>query len=442
MEKAIKRFDFKCKPRRVSKFWGFVAKTISRIDLKKRKFVCRRHNTEGLKAPFIVLANHASLVDMEISFMVTHPNNINNVASIEVFHDFPEWLMRKLGVIGKRKFTKDLYLLKNIKYSLDTLHSVFYMYPEARYSLDGCTSFLPDSLGKMLKLFKVPVVVVNMKGNFVTCPQWNKKDKHTHVEADFTQVLTVDDLKKLSVEEINERIKQAFVYDDFAWQKANKIKIDDEDRAKGLHSLLYQCPHCGKEHEMYSEGTKLWCAACGKSWQMTEYGELVAENGETEFSHIPDWFKWERKNVREQVRNGTYRIEDDVRIDTMPNARGFIKQGTGHFVQDCTGMTLTGVAYGEPFTLKKEGCSQESVHIEYAYKYGGDVLDITTENENYWTYPLNLRDVITKVAIATEEIYLMNKERVETEKTEEAKLAAARREDEKLNEVHAAATQV
>lgn len=414
MEKTIKRFDFKRKPMKLSPFWGPIATTISRIDLKRRKFKCRYHNMDGLKPPYIVLSNHASMVDFEVAFVGLYPHKLNNVASIEAFHDYPEWLMRRLGCIGKRKFTKDLQLIKNMKYCLDTLKTVFYLYPEARYSLDGCTSFLPKSLGKVLKLLKVPVVVANLKGNFVTWPQWNKVQKHTHVEADFTQIVTAEEVKTLSVEEINARIKTAFVYDDFAWQKQNKIKIDHKDRAKGLHSLLYQCPHCGVEHQMYSEGDTLWCEACKKRYKMTEYGELVAENGETEFSHIPDWFKWERENVRKQVREGTYYVEDDVRIDTMPNARGFIKQGTGHFVQDCTGMTLSGVAYGKPFTLKREGCEQESVHIEYDYKYGGDVLDITDDNENYWTYPLNLRDVITKIALATEEIYLYNKEKAAT----------------------------
>ncbi len=411
MEKTIKRFDFKRKPQKLSAFWGMIARIISFTDLKIRKHECRYHNMEGLKPPYIVLSNHASVVDFEVSFMAVRPYKLNNVASIEVFHDYPEWLMRRLGCIGKRKFTKDLQLIKNIKYCLEKLNSVFYMYPEARYSLDGSTSFLPDSLGKVLKLFKVPVVVANLKGNFITCPQWNKIEKRTHVEADFTQIITAEEVKTLSVDEINARIRESFVYDDFAWQKQNKIKIDHKQRAKGLHSLLYQCPHCGVEHRMYSENDELWCEACKKRYYMTEYGELVAEDGETEFSHIPDWFKWERENVRKQVREGTYYIEDDVRIDTMPNARGFIKQGTGHFVQDCTGMTLTGVAYGEPFTVKKEGCEQESVHIEYAYKYGGDVLDITTDNESYWTYPLTKRDVITKIALATEEIYLLNKEK-------------------------------
>lgn len=417
MEKTVKLFDFKRPPLKTSNFWEFIAtRFIAFPDLKRRGFVARKFNAENLKPPYIILANHASMVDFEIMFKLTHPAKLNNVASIEAFHDYPEWLMRRLGCIGKRKFTKDLHLIKNIKYALEKLKSVFCIYPEARYSLDGCTSYLPDSLGKMLKLFKVPVVVVTMFGNYVTCPQWNKKNKHTHVEADFKCIVDAEEIKQLSVEEINARIKENFVYDDFAWQKANKIKIDDANRAKGLHSILYQCPHCGVEHEMYSEGTELWCKACGKRWTMTEYGELQAQEGETEFSHIPDWFKWERANIRKEVREGTYKIEDEVRIDTMPNARGFIKQGTGHFVQDCNGMTLTGNAYGKPFVLKKEGCEQESVHIEYDYPYGGDVLDITEPDENFWVYPLNRRDVITKIAIATEEIYALNKEKLEAEK--------------------------
>lgn len=410
MNKEIKRFDFKKPPRMPSKFWYGIARLISFTDLKKRGFVCRYHNVEGLKPPYILLSNHASMVDFESVIKVTHPYRINNVSSIECFHDYPEWLFRRLGVIGKRKFIKDIQLVKNIKYSLDKLKNIFCIYPEARYSLDGCTSYIPESLGKMLKLFKVPVVVLNLKGNFITQPQWNKINKHSHVEADFTQVLTAEDVQSKSVDEINDIITKNFVYDDFAWQKENNIVIDHPKRAEGLHSILYQCPHCKTEFQMHSEGTELWCEHCGKKWEMTELGELKAKDGETEFSHIPDWFKWERKNVREEVRNGTYHIEDDVRIDTMPNARGFIKQGTGHFVQDCSGLTLTGTAYGEPFVLKKEGCEQESVHVEYGYKYGGDVFDVASDNDSFWFYPLNLRDILTKVSFATEEIFFMHRE--------------------------------
>ena len=412
MAKEIKRFDFDDPPRRPSRFWDFVARTLSFGNLKRRNFICRCHGTENLKPPYVLLSNHGSIVDLRIMTKITYPAEVNKVATIECFHDYPEWMFRKLGVTGKRRFYKDLNLIKKIKYSLDVMGNIFCMYPEAKYSLDGCTSYIPKSLGKLLKMLKVPVAVINSKGNFITRPQWNKIEKGTHVEADFTLILTPEDLKNKSVNEINDIIAENFVYDDFAWQKENNIIIDHPKRADGLHSLLYQCPHCKTEFQMDSKGTELWCNHCGKRWEMTELGEMKASDGETEFSHIPDWFKWERANVREEVRNGTYHIEDDVRIDTMPNARGFVKQGTGHFVQDSYGLTLTGTAYGKPFEIKRQGCELESMHIEYAYKKIGDVMDIGTENDNFWAYPLNLRDVITKISLGTEEIYLYNKEKI------------------------------
>lgn len=415
MSKKPKPFNFKKPPRNPSIFWEFIARTLSLSNLKKRGFTYETHNIEGLKAPYILLSNHSSMVDFKAVRKIVYPDRVNNVASIETFPLHTEYLFRRLGVLGKRKFTKDLSLIRNIKYSLDKLGNVFCLYPEARYSFDGTTSYIPDSLGKMLKLFKVPVVVLILKGNFLTCPQWNHKEKNTHVEGDFTQIITAEELDYLSVDEINARIKEAFVYDDFAWQKENNIIIDDKDRAKGLHSLLYQCPHCKTEFKMNSDGTELWCEECGKRWKMTELGELEALSGETEFSHIPDWFKWERENVRNEVRQGTYHVEDDVRIDTLPNVNRFIKQGNGHFSHDVNGMTLTGNAYGEPFTLKKEPLEQESIHIEYGFRKIGDAFDLCVSDESYWFYPLNLRDILTKVSLATEEIYFYHREKLHNE---------------------------
>ena len=33
---------------------------------------------------------------------------------------------------------------------------------------------------------------------------------------------------------------------------------------------------------------------------MDEYGELHAVSGKTEFSHIPDWYEFEREQVKEK----------------------------------------------------------------------------------------------------------------------------------------------
>lgn len=414
-----KPFDFNRVPKRPTILLTIAKRILSWPDLKKRGFTYEKINMEHLKPPYLVLSTHGSMVDFNIMLKLTDPYQVNNVMTLEGFHDYTEFIMRNLGVLGKRKFIKDLYLLKNIKYCLEELRTIFVLYPEARYSLDGTTSFLPDSLAKMCKMMKVPVVVINQRGNFITCPQWNKKNKGISVAATMTQIVNKNEIKTLSVSEIDRRIREAFVYDDFAYQKENNIVIDDPDRAEGLHSILYQCPNCHTEFHMDSKGSKLWCRKCKKEWEMTTLGEMQAISGETEFTHIPDWFAWERENVRNEIENGTYSFEDEVRIDTLPNARGFVHQPNGILIQNNEGTTIKGIAYKKPFEIHKTPLELESMHVEYDYKKKGDCVDISVADESYWCYPLHKRDVITKLSLATEELHKYAKsEKTRKEKAE------------------------
>src|SRR5690606_27115666 len=153
-----------------------------------------------------------------------------------------EWLLRNVGAIGKRKFTpQDILLFKQIKYSLDTLKRITAVYAEACYSVMGTTAVLPESLFKMVKVLKHPVVVLNMHGNFLTQPVWNMGNRKVPLRADMTQVITKEEIDTLSIDEIQKRITDAYQYDEFKWQFDNKIRIKDKNRTKGLHKVLYQC---------------------------------------------------------------------------------------------------------------------------------------------------------------------------------------------------------
>ena len=413
-----KPFNFKKKAHRPSFLMGVAKLVIAWPDLKKREFTYESIGMEGLKPPYILLCNHASMTDFCIMLRCTHPYPINNVMSIEGFHDYTTPLMRSLGVLGKRKFIKDYNLIRNIKHCLHDLGDIFVLFPEARYSIDGSTSFLPDSLGKLCKMMKVPVATLNLKGTFISNPQWNKHNKHNHVEAVMRQIITAEEVLTLDPEEMNRRIREALTYDDWAWQKEHRIRIDHPQRADGLHSILYQCPHCHTEFRMDSAGTFLWCDACGKKWELGEYGDLKAVEAAgdektsegadpvTEFDHVPDWYRWERENVRREVEEGTYLLEDEARLDTLPNGWGFHHQPDAHLRQDAEGTHLWGTAYGEEFRLDYTPGELESVHIEYDYHGHGDCVELNVQDESYWCYPKHLRDVITKMSLATEEIYL------------------------------------
>ena len=409
----IKHFDFAKKPKKPSPvLMGLAKAIISRPDIKKRGAVITKHGTEEYEGkPYLLLVTHSSMVDFNLMLLATDPYPVNNVMTLEGFNTYTEPLMRSLGVLGKRKYIADVNLIRNMKYCLHQLKTVFVLFPEARYSLDGCTSFLPDTLGKLIRMMRVPVLMLKIHGNFVTCPQWNKIDKKSRVTADMYPIVTADEALHLSPDVIQKRIEKEFRYDDFAWQYENRVKIDHPERAKGLHCLLYKCPRCLTEGETDSAGDRLFCRSCGKAWMMDEYGRLHAEEGETEFPHIPDWSAWERQCVRDEIRNGTYRFEDYVKIETLPGSKKFYCHGMGKLIQTPEGTTITGTVYEKKFELFKPGAVLESMHIEYDYLGRGDCVDISVPDDSYWCY-LSKRDAITKLSFATEEIHFLAKKKV------------------------------
>ena len=49
------------------------------------------------------------------------------------------------------------------------------------------------------------------------------------------------------------------------------------------------------------------------------------------------------------------------------------------------------------------------MHIEYDYLGRGDCVDISVPDDSFWCYTTK-RDVITKIAFATEEMHKLSKE--------------------------------
>ena len=254
----------------------------------------KKINCEGLTPPYLMLATHASMRDFPMAIRATFPHRSYWVISVEEFAG-REWLLRSAGGIGKRKFTQQLPVVRHIINILKKQKMIVTIYPEARYSLAGINEKIDGALGKLAKQCRVPVVVFMQHGNFLNSPQWCKKPtRPVRSEGEMRQIVTREEVETLSAEEIQKRIEDAFVYDEYAWQRDNHIRIPSRYRAHNIHRILYQCPVCGQEHTMTSEYTQLWCTACGARWRMDEYGVLDRLDGENVFTHVPDWYRWER----------------------------------------------------------------------------------------------------------------------------------------------------
>ena len=408
MDDGFKRFDMKKKPVSCRWFLKPIAWAIALPGVLQHKTKITKIGMKGLKPPYLLLGNHNAFFDMKVSATATFPRFGNYVVAIDGYIG-REWLLRSIGCICKRKFTSDLQLIRHLN-TVVKKGGIPVIYPEARYSLCGTTAPLPESIGKLCKMLDVPVVTLICHGHHINHPFWNTRHERgvKPTEATMKLEIPLEEVRKMSAEEINAHLVEVFQYDDFRWQKENGIVVDCPDRAVGLEKILYQCPHCGKEYKMHSEGIKLTCGACGKVWEMTELGELKAENGETEYPHIPDWYEWERGNVRAEVTSGTYSTgELPVRVESLPNAKGYIKLGAGTMVHDMNGFTvkITG-SDGKTYEMIKTVPSLYSVHVEYEYLFKhGDCVDLNTLDDTWYTYPYDKPFSVTKMALATEELY-------------------------------------
>jgi hypothetical protein len=261
----------------------------------------------------------------------------------------------------------------------------------------------------LVKRNKVPVVAVLHRGNYLHSPFWDfRRKRKVPLHTTLTKILTPEEIEAMSVDQINDRIKEALTYDEYAYQKENGILIKEPYRAEGLHKILYHCPNCYAESRMSSKGCELYCTACGKRWTLCENGDLLAKDGKTEFERIPDWFEWERQQVIKQVENGSYYFSDDVEVYSMPGCWKFEKLGTGKLIHDpVNGFILEGHYNGKDYLIHRNPLQTNSLHIEYDWHRikKEDNVDISTEDDSFYCYFKNATDVVTKLAFATEAIY-------------------------------------
>jgi DNA-directed RNA polymerase subunit RPC12/RpoP len=246
------------------------------------------------------------------------------------------------------------------------------------------------------------------RGNYLHAPFWDFRHKRrVPMHTTLTLTLTPEQIKGMSTDEVNAALRKAFAYDDYRYQKENGIRITEKFRAQGMHKILYQCPHCMSEAGMASEGADIFCRDCGKRWTLSEDGTLKANEGETEFSHVPDWFEWEREQVKTQIERGEYHFEDEVDVHSLPRCWKFEPLGKATLTHDPeNGFILTGHYRGKDYRIQREPLQINSLHVEYDFPHikPFDCVDISTENDSFYCFPTK-ENVVTKLAFATEIIY-------------------------------------
>ena len=159
---------------------------------------------------------------------------------------------------------------------------------------------------------------------------------------------------------------------------------------------------------MEGRGTHLTCHHCGKQHELTELGELKALDGDTKISHIPDYYRWEREQVRQEILEGSYRLDVDVDIVMQVDYKAMYRVGRGHLIHDKNGFHLTGCDGRLEYTQKP--MAHHSLYADYYWYELGDVICIGDTDVHYFCFPPKEVSV-AKIRLAAEEMYKLYKSR-------------------------------
>lgn len=404
------------KPRKANFFWRTLIRVLSAFGMMGCGFRYEAEDMKRLdkKEPCLILMNHTCFLDMEIAYKILYPRKVNIVCSNDGFigmGGLMAWLMRTIGCVPTQKYVSDLQLVQDMQYCLKTLKSSVLMYPEAGYSFDGTATTLPRKMGVLLKKLDVPVIMIQTQGVFARNPLYNelqiRKDQKLTARAHV--LFTREQVRQLSVQELSDGVEAAFAFDHFAWQKDNNVSITQPFRADGLHRILYKCPHCGTEGKMDGSGILLKCGHCGREWELTPLGRMRALEGETQIPHIPDWYRWEREQVRKEILAGTYRFDGPVKIGVQVDYKAIYMIGDGRLVHDSAGFTLTGC--DGKLHYRQLPQSSYSLYADYYWYEIADTVCVGDKEVHYFCFPQENGVSVAKLRLATEEMYKLYKSR-------------------------------
>lgn len=314
------------------------------------------------KGPYIVVSNHASRVDYLYTGIPFLPHRLNYVAGYnEFFRSHLALVFRLLQVIPKKNFTPDTHCIREVSRVLKRGGRVC-IFPEGMSSISGANQPVALGSAKFLKHFGVPVFVTHISGGYLTNTKYCLDERRGKVQVTVDLLFTPEELKALSLEEIQEKLHDAIKHDDYAWNKKARVAFDGHgEMAKNLQDLLYWCPRCGREFTMQGQGDTLTCTACGNGARLNPFYDLLPLDDTCVIPPSPRvWFDLERANAKQAVADPDFVLSEPVELGMLPKYKLLKNQatseivGSGILTLDRTGICYRGTCNGRQVELRKD----------------------------------------------------------------------------------------
>lgn len=248
--------------------------------------------------PFILISNHFNTWDgFVIMQSVNYP--IRFIATEIAFLDKG----KKFGMgvlaraIPKRVGKMDIVATRKIFSYLKQGYAIG-LFPEGDNTFYGETLDIYESTGKLLKKANVDVVLVKQKGGYLSQPRWADNFSKKGVTYTETKLLiSKNELKTKSYEEINTIVKDSLYHNEYNFQKQMMIPFDRINRAEGIERLVYYCNSCSSVLTVFGKGDHIHCEKCGEIG-FINFFELIENNP---IDNLPDYAKMQYEHIQEVI---------------------------------------------------------------------------------------------------------------------------------------------
>ena len=214
---------------------------------------------QDINAPYVMLSNHESFFDFLYLSKLPHPRNPNFLIN-EYYCTRPvlKRMARSAGFVSKKLFVTEtrpaLGMFRTIRSGYPLI-----LFPEGRLSPDGRSNpCLPG--GAFYRKLGCPLVLTRIDGAYLANPKWRKRRFKTPVTVTVEKVLTKEELRDMTAEEIDRLVEKTLYNDASATRTGHYIQ---PDKAKGLENILYRCVDCGELYTTRGIGNELVCTSCG-----------------------------------------------------------------------------------------------------------------------------------------------------------------------------------
>ena len=324
-----------------------------------RLLACRYHfktkkETLDKKQNYLILSNHQSFLDPAfVAISIRRP--IYFAASDALWSR--KWYVRLLlyafGPIRIRKGTADISCIRAL-YSVVKQGGTVAIFPEGNRQWNDSCFHIERSVVKLVRLFKIPVILYNFHGGYGVQPRWGKGIRKGKYTGGIKEIIPVERLNAMSDDELYEEIVSGLNVVDSESGELYRSKR----RAEYLERELFVCPKCGAQDTLVSSGNEISCKKCGLTVAYGEDLRLKSADPDFHFGRLVEWYDYQLGYVRE------FDIEKEQTLCTDKSVRLF----------DKTTQERVKVAEGE-ITLSKELLSVGEWSISTSEIFGGSAND-------------------------------------------------------------------